>query len=353
MMMKTSTKEDRENASSGASSGRSLSGRLGVLIPGMGAVASTFIAGVEAIRQGWGLPAGSLTQLGKVEGKGKGDSWRVSKSLPLAGLEDLVFGGWDIFDESMLETARRSRVLDPYEIDRLAPFLDQIRPMAGAFDQKFVKNLSGKHIIESSNLSDRVEQLRSDIRRFAEQNQCDRLVMVWCGSTEVHTPESAIHQSIETFEQAIAANDPAIAPSQLYLYASILERVPYVNGAPNLGVEFPCFQQLALRMQVPVAGSDFKTGQTFLKTVLAPAFRTRQLGVRGWYSTNILGNRDGEVLDDPGSFRSKEVSKAGVLNGILSATEYPELYADLSHVVRINYYPPRGDNKEGWDIDLR
>jgi myo-inositol-1-phosphate synthase len=336
------------NASSSGASGRE---RLGVLIPGMGAVASTFIAGVEAIRQGWGLAAGSLTQLGLVndtEG-----AWRVQQELPLVALKDMVFGGWDIFDESLLQTAERSQVLDYREIERLAPFLSQIRPMRGAFSQEFVRNLKGDFVIEEPSLRGKVAQLRNDICSFREKNQCTRLVMVWCGSTEVHTPQTDIHQSLEDFELALDANDPRIAPSQLYLYAALIEGVPYVNGAPNPGVEFPCFQQLSLRTQTPMAGSDFKTGQTFLKTVLAPAFRTRQLGVRGWYSTNILGNRDGAVLDDPGSFRSKEVSKAGVLSGILSAEDYPELYSDLSHVVRINYYPPRGDNKEGWDnIDL-
>jgi len=328
-------------------------GKLGVLIPGMGAVASTFIAGVEAIRQGWGVPAGSLTQLGVISGSNRESSWKVANELPFVPLSNLVFGGWDIFEETLLETSRRSRVLDPHEIEQLAPFLSHVHPMRGAFDQHFVKNLTGNYIIDSASKRKQVEQLRTDIRRFGSENQCDRLVMVWCGSTEVHTPECEIHQSIEEFEVALDRNDPRIAPSQLYLYAALMERVPYINGAPNAGVEFSCFQQLALRMQTPMAGSDFKTGQTFLKTVLAPAFRTRQLGVRGWYSTNILGNRDGEVLDDPGSFRAKEVTKAGVLSGILSAEDYPDLYSDLSHVVRINYYPPRGDNKEGWDnIDL-
>jgi myo-inositol-1-phosphate synthase len=308
---------------------------------------------VEAIRQGWGVPAGSLTQLGLISDPEGAPSWRVAQELPLVPLSDLVFGGWDIFDESLLETSQRSRVIDPHEIERLAPFLGRIRPMRGAFDRRFVKNLAGNYTIESRSLRKQAEQLRTDIRRFAAEHQCDRLVMVWCGSTEVHTPVSDIHQSIEEFEVALDLNDARIAPSQLYLYAALMEKVPYINGAPNAGVEFPCFQQLALRMQTPLAGSDFKTGQTFLKTVLAPAFRTRQLGVRGWYSTNILGNRDGEVLDDPASFRAKEVTKSGVLAGILSAEDYPELYGDLSHVVRINYYPPRGDNKEGWDnIDL-
>jgi len=325
--------------------------RLGVLIPGMGAVATTFMAGVEAIRTGRGAAVGSLTQLGCISSEGR--SRRVSEVLSLAGLEDLVFGGWDIFEESALESARRSRVLESSELERLAPFLDRIVPMPGAFDRRFVRNLNGNHVISEASLRSRVERLREDIRRFALNNQCDRLVMIWCGSTEVHTPEAEIHRTLADFEAALDRDDAGIAPSQLYLYAALLEGVPYINGAPNPGVEFRCFQELALRQRVPTAGSDFKTGQTFLKTVIAPALKTRQLGVRGWYSTNILGNRDGEVLDDPGSFRSKEVTKAGVLSGILSAQDYPDLYSDLSHVVRINYYPPRGDNKEGWDnIDL-
>jgi myo-inositol-1-phosphate synthase len=325
--------------------------RLGVLIPGMGAVATTFMAGVEAIRTGRGTAVGSLTQLGWVPAGGL--NRRVSDLLDLAALDDLVFGGWDIFEESALETARRSRVLERSEIDELAPFLDRIRPMPGAFDRRFVRNLDGTHIIAAGSLRERVEVLRENIRTFSRENGCSRLVMIWCGSTEVHTPEGPIHRSLADFENALEQDHESISPSQLYLYAALQERVPYINGAPNPGVEFRCFQELALARGVPIAGSDFKTGQTFLKTVIAPALRTRQLGVRGWYSTNILGNRDGEVLDDPGSFRSKEVTKAGVLSGILSAEDYPDLYSDLSHVVRINYYPPRGDNKEGWDnIDL-
>jgi myo-inositol-1-phosphate synthase len=309
------------------------------------------MAGVEAVRSGWGVPVGSLTQLGRVGVNGS--SWKVAEELDLAALDDLVFGGWDIFDESALETARRSQVLESAEIERIAGFLEGIRPMPGAFDRRFVRNLDGKFVIESQSLLEKVNQLRADIRRFSTENACQRLVAVWCGSTEAHTPEGPAHQSLQNFEAALKVQDPSISPSQLYLYAALLEGVPFINGAPNPGVEFPCFQELALKQGVPIAGSDFKTGQTLLKTVIAPALRARQLGVRGWYSTNILGNRDGEVLDDPASFRSKEVSKSGVLNGILSAEEYPDLYTNLSHVVRINYYPPRGDNKEGWDnIDV-
>ena len=330
-------------------------GKLAVLTPGMGAVATTFFAGVEAVKRGLAQPIGSYTQMGQVR-LGKRDENRSKKVMdlvPLASLGQLVFGGWDLFPENAYESAKHAKVLEKDLLEALKEPLSQIKPMPAVFDRDFVKRLDGPNVKHGKNKYDLAQQLRADIRNFMKDNGCDRAVMVWCASTEVYTPPTEVHASIRSFEQGMKDNDPNISPSQIYAYAALMERVPYANGSPNISVEMPCMQELALEMGTPICGSDFKTGQTLIKTVLAPGLRNRLLGVSGWYSTNILGNRDGEVLDDPGSFKSKEVSKTGVLTDIFSAEKYPELYNDISHVVRINYYPPRGDNKEGWDnIDI-
>jgi myo-inositol-1-phosphate synthase len=330
-------------------------GKLAVLTPGMGAVASTFFAGVEAIKRGMAKPIGSYTQMGQIRlGKRTENRFKsVQDLVSLAQLDQLVFGGWDIFPENAYESAKHAQVLEKELVESLKEPLSKIKPMPAVFDREFVRRLDGSHVKKGKNKMELAEQLREDIRNFIKDNNCDRAVMVWCASTEVYTEPTAVHKSIKTFEEGLRNNDPAISPSQIYTYAALKERVPYANGSPNVSVEMPCLQELAQEMATPICGSDFKTGQTLMKTVIAPGLRNRQLGVAGWYSTNILGNRDGEVLDDPGSFRSKEVSKTGVLTDILSAQRYPELYGDIDHVVRINYYKPRGDNKEGWDnIDI-
>ncbi|MEK6706455.1 MAG: inositol-3-phosphate synthase [Bdellovibrionota bacterium] len=331
------------------------SGKLAVLTPGMGAVATTFYAGVEAVKRGIAKPIGSYTQMGKLR-LGKRTERRIKKVnelVPLASLDDIVFGGWDIFPENAYEAATHAQVLEKNLVESLKEPLSRITPMSAVFNRDFVKRLDGPNVKKGKNKMDLAEQLRQDIRNFIKANGCSRAVMVWCASTEVYTPPTEVHKSLKIFEEGLKNNDPAIAPSQIYTYAALRERIPYANGSPNVSVEMPCLQELAQEMATPICGSDFKTGQTLLKTVIAPGLRNRQLGVAGWYSTNILGNRDGEVLDDPGSFKSKEVSKTGVLTDILSAELYPELYKDICHVVRINYYPPRGDNKEGWDnIDI-
>lgn len=330
-------------------------GKLAILTPGMGAVATTLYAGVIAVNKGIAQPIGSHTQMGKIRlGKRTENRYANVKDLvPLANLKDVVFGGWDIFPENAYEAAAHAKVLEPSLLEQVKDELSKIKPMKAVFDQNFVKRLEGSYIKTGKTKMDLAEQLRQDIRDFLKNNGCDRAVMVWCASTEVYTPATSVHQSVKAFEEGLRNNDPSISPSQIYTYAAIKERVPYANGSPSLSVEMPCLQELAQEMACPIAGSDFKTGQTLIKTVLAPGLRNRQLGVAGWYSTNILGNRDGEVLDDPGSFKAKEVSKSGVLEDIFSKELYPELYSNISHVVRINYYPPRGDNKEGWDnIDI-
>ncbi len=329
-------------------------GKLAVLTPGMGAVATTLYAGVEAVKRGMAKPIGSYTQMGQIRlGKRTENRYKTVKDLvPLAELNDIVFGGWDLFPENAYEAATHAKVLEKELVESLKEPLSKIKPMPAVFDREFVKRLDGPNVKTGKNKMDLADQLRADIRNFLKDNGCDRAVMVWCASTEVYTPASAVHQSLKAFEEGLLNNDPAISPSQIYTYAALKEHVPYANGSPNVSVEMPCLQELAMETGTPICGSDFKTGQTLLKTVIAPGLRNRQLGVAGWYSTNILGNRDGEVLDDPGSFKSKEVSKSGVLD-ILSAERYPDLYSKISHVVRINYYPPRGDNKEGWDnIDI-
>jgi myo-inositol-1-phosphate synthase len=330
-------------------------GRLGILLVGLGAVASTFIAGVEHARRGTAQPVGSLTQMGTIR-LGKRTENRsplIRDFVPLADLNDVVFGAWDPFPDNAYESAVKCGVLDRYEhIEPIADLLKSIKPMPAAFDQFYVKRLDGPNV-KIGTKQEQAEQLRADIRQFKAANGCDRLVMVWCASTEIFMEEGPAHATLETFETALAASDPSIAPSMLYAYAALLEGVPFANGAPNLTADIPALVQLAQDRGVAICGKDFKTGQTLLKTVLAPMLKARMLGLSGWYSTNILGNRDGEVLDDPESFKTKEESKLGVLEYILQPQLYPELYGDVYHKVRINYYPPRGDNKEGWDnIDI-
>jgi myo-inositol-1-phosphate synthase len=330
-------------------------GKLGILLVGLGAVSTTTIAGVLAIRKGLANPIGSLTQMGTIRlGKRtEGRSPKIKEAVPLVDLDNVVFGGWDIFEENSYQAARTAGVLEPSLLDQIKPELEAIKPWPAVFDQRYVKRLDGPNVKKGKNKKDLAEQLRADIRSFKKDNGLDRLVMVWCGSTEVFMKESAAHQSIEAFEKALEANDPTIPSSMVYTYAALMEDVPYANGAPNLSVDIPAMMALAQQKKLPIVGKDFKTGQTWMKTVIAPGIKARLLGVEGWYSTNILGNRDGEVLDDPESFKTKEESKKSVLDYILQPHLYPGLYEDLHHVVRINYYPPRGDNKEGWDnIDL-
>jgi myo-inositol-1-phosphate synthase len=330
-------------------------GKLGILLVGLGAVSTTFIAGVLAIRKGLSKPIGSLTQMGTIRlGKRTdGRSPRIDELFPLASLNDVVFGGWDLFDENCYEAARTAGVLEPALLDEIKPELEAITPWPAVFDQRYVKRLSGTHVKTGRNKKDLAGQVVADIRRFKEEKALDRLVMVWCGSTEVYLTETPAHASIEAFERALEADDDTIPSSMIYAYAAISEGIPYANAAPNLSADIPALVALAATTQTPLAGKDLKTGQTLIKTIMAPGLKARLLGVEGWYSTNILGNRDGEVLDDPESFRTKEESKKSVLDYILQPHLYPDLYSDLHHVVRINYYPPRGDNKEGWDnIDL-
>jgi len=330
-------------------------GRLGVLLVGLGAVSTTFIAGVENVRRGRALPIGSLTQMSTIR-LGKRPEKRAPKIkdfAPLAALQDLVFAAWDPIPDDAYTAAKKAGVLDPHHLEPVADFLKSITPMPAAFDQNYVKRLHGTNLKRGKNKRELAEQLREDIRGFKTTAGCDRLVMVWCASTEVFITPGPAHQSLAAFEKAMEQNDPAIAPSMLYAWAALMEGVPFANGAPNLTVDVPALEKLAEERHLPIGGKDFKTGQTMMKTVLSPAFKARMLGVAGWYSTNILGNRDGEVLDDPESFKTKEESKLGVLEYILQPEMYPELYGNVFHKVRINYYPPRGDNKEGWDnIDI-
>ncbi len=332
------------------------SGKLGVLMVGLGAVSSTFIAGVEHIRRGTGRPVGSLTQLGTIR-LGKRPDRRtplIREFVPLADLDQMVFGGWDPIPDDAFEAATKAGVLDRHEqLEPVADFLKSIEPMPAIFDNEYVRAINGSNVNVTGSKRASVEAIRSDIRRFKEENDCDRLVMVWCASTEKFIREAAVHQDIESFVGGIHEDDENIAPSMLYAYAALMEGVPFVNGAPNLTVDIPALERLAKSQGVPVCGKDFKTGQTLVKTVLGPMLKARMLGLDGWFSTNILGNRDGEVLDEPENFKTKEESKLGVLEYILQPDLYPELYSDAYHKVRINYYPPRGDNKEGWDnIDI-
>ena len=331
------------------------SGKLGVLTPGMGAVATTFVAGVYAVLKGLGKPIGSLTQMGTIR-LGKRTDRRIpliKDFVTLSGLEDLVFGGWDIFEDDMYAAAVKAGVLEKSILDGIRVELENVKPMPAVFDQSYVKRLSGTYIKLAKTKMDLADQLRQDLQEFKALHRLNRMVMIWCGSTEIYIEPGPVHSSLETFERGLKENDPAISPSMIYAYAALCEGIPFGNGAPNLTVDIPALLELAKQNKVPVSGKDFKTGQTLMKTVLAPAFKARMLGVAGWFSTNILGNRDGEVLDEPMSFKSKEVSKLGALEYILQPELYPDLYGDFYHKVRINYYPPRGDNKEGWDnIDI-
>jgi myo-inositol-1-phosphate synthase len=330
-------------------------GKLGVLLPGMGAVATTFMAGVELVRQKKAVPVGSLTQMATIRlGKRtEGRSPKIKDFVKLAKLDDLVFGGWDIFPESSYDAAAKAGVLDPHHLAMVKGFLSKIKPMTAAFDREYVKMLDGKHVKKGKTKYDIALQIKDDIAKFKKKHGCSRLVMLWCGSTEMFMKPHDVHGTAAKFEEAMKANHPAIAPSMLYAWAAITSGICYGNGAPNLSVDIPAMQELAHQHGVAIGGKDFKTGQTLLKTVLAPAFKARMLGLNGWFSTNILGNRDGEVLEDPGSFKTKEESKLGALEFILQPHLYPELYKTIHHKVRINYYPPRGDNKEGWDnIDI-
>jgi len=331
------------------------SGKLGILTPGMGAVASTFIAGVIAARQGLKPPIGSLTQMAHIRLGTKEEQRNplIKDFVPLADLGDIVFGGWDPISPNALEAAKTAGVLEGDDLSVMSSELEAIVPMEAVFDQRWVSRLEGVRVKQIDNKWDQAMALIGDIANFREVNGCDRLVMVWCGSTEAFQEPSEVHQTIAAFEAGLKANDANISPSQIYVYAALQSDVPFANGAPNLSTDLPCMVELSRERGVPIAGKDFKTGQTLMKTLLAPGLKARMLGLRGWYSTNILGNRDGEVLDDPENFKTKEESKLGVLGTILQPEVYPDLYGNIDHVVRINYYPPRGDNKEGWDaIDI-
>jgi len=330
-------------------------GKLGVLLPGLGAVATTFIAGVAAIRNSIAKPIGSLTQMGTIR-LGKRTEKRVPKIkefIELAELNDLVFAGWDIFEDDVYQAALNAGVLQQDLLDKIKPEIEQIKPMKAVFDQNYVKKLHGTHVKKANTKFDYAHKLMEDIQNFKRSNNLSRLVMVWCASTEIFLKQDPVHETIESFEKAMKENHPAIAPSMIYAYASIAAGVPFTNGAPNLTVDIPALVEFAKQKNVPIAGKDFKTGQTLMKTILAPGLKARMIGLNGWFSTNILGNRDGEVLDDPESFKTKEQSKLSVLEYILQPEVYPDLYDKFYHKVRINYYPPRGDNKEGWDnIDI-
>jgi len=330
-------------------------GKLGVLTVGMGAVATTFMAGVDLIRRKRAQPVGSLTQLGTIR-LGKRTDRRtpsIQDFVPLEKLENIVFGGWDIFPDTAYESAKNAAVLGPEHLSEVKKFLSKIRPMKAAFDQNYVKRLTGTHVKKAKTKYDLALQIKDDIRNFQKKNRVSRTVVIWCGSTEIFLKPHAVYATPETFVEAMKANHAAIAPSMLYAWAAITSGVPFANGAPNLTVDVPALTELARQHGVPICGKDFKTGQTLMKTILAPGFKARLLGMNGWFSTNILGNRDGEVLDDPESFKTKEESKLGVLEYILQPKLYPDLYGKIHHMVRINYYPPRGDNKEGWDnIDI-
>jgi myo-inositol-1-phosphate synthase len=330
-------------------------GKLAILTPGMGAVTSTLIAGVLAIKKDLAKPIGSLTQMGKIRlGKrSENRSVLIKDLVPLATLENIVFGGWDIYTDNAYEAAVKAQVVDRYLLEQVKDEMQKIKPMSAVFDEAYIKNIQGENKKKFKNKMEASDMLREDMKNFIKDNGCNRAVIVWCASTEAYNPISKVHLTIKSFEEGLRNNDPLISPSQIYTYAALKERIPYVNGSPNISVEIPALQELANEMGVAIGGSDFKTGQTLMKTIVAPGLKNRLLGVEGWFSTNILGNRDGEVLNDPSSFRSKEVSKGSVLEDILSKEEHPDLYKNLYHKIRIEYYPPRGDNKEGWDnIDI-
>jgi myo-inositol-1-phosphate synthase len=331
------------------------SGKLGILLVGLGAVSTTFVAGVEAIKRGLAKPIGSLTQMGTIRlgNRSEGKAPQIREFVPLADLNDIVFGAWDIFNDNAYEAAMNAGVLDKDLLNQVSEQLTSLKPMAAVFEQSYVKRITGENVKTGKSKMDLAEQLIADIAKFKSENNCDRLVMVWAASTEVYIEQAAIHQTLESFEKAMYDSDPLIAPSMIYAYAALKSGVPFANGAPNLTVDIPALTKLANDAGVAICGKDFKTGQTLMKTILAPGLKSRMLGLDGWYSTNILGNRDGEVLDDPENFKTKEESKLSVLDTILQPEVYPDLYGHFSHVVRINYYPPRGDNKEGWDnIDI-
>ncbi|HUQ47568.1 MAG TPA: inositol-3-phosphate synthase [Gemmatimonadaceae bacterium] len=330
-------------------------GKLGILTPGLGAVATTFIAGVESIRRGYSKPIGSLTQMATIRLGKRTDnrSPLIKDFVPLAALDDIVFGAWDPIPDDAYTAAQKAGVLEEKDLERVADFMKAIKPMPAVFENHYVTRINGSNVKAGKTKRDLAEQLRQDMRDFKKNNNCDRLVVVWCASTEIFIKAGPQHETIESFEKAMDENDEAIAPSMIYAYAALMEGVPFCMGAPNLAVDIPAMLQLAEDKGVPISGKDFKTGQTWMKTIIAPGLKARMLGLAGWYSTNILGNRDGEVLDDPQSFKTKEESKLSVLHNILQPEKYPDLYKDFAHVVRINYYPPRGDNKEGWDnIDI-
>lgn len=330
-------------------------GKLGVLLPGLGAIGSTFVAGIYAILKDLGKPIGSITQLNHIRlgRRDENNNPLIKDLIPLFDIKDLVFGGWDIFDESLYDSAITAGVLEKTLIEQLKPELSAIRAMPAVFDNKYVKRLDGSHVKKASTKYEEYELLRKDIQNFKQQNDLESAVMIWTASTEIYIKQSAVHQSKEAFEKGLKENHQDIAPSMIYAWAAIAEGLPFANGSPNLTADFPAIYEFAKEMKVPVCGKDFKTGQTLMKTILAPGLKARMLGIEGWFSTNILGNRDGEVLDDPESFKTKEESKLSVLDQILQPNLYPDLYGDLYHKVRINYYPPRKDNKEGWDnIDI-
>lgn len=330
-------------------------GKLGILMPGLGAVATTMIAGVAAIKKGISKPIGSLTQMGTIRlGKRTENKQpKIKDFVPLAGLEDLVFGGWDVYEDNVYEAAMNARVLDANLLRDVREELQAIKPMRAAFDRNYVKNLDGKYVKDIDNRYELALAVIEDIKNFKAENNCDRIVLVWCGSTEIYFEPSEVHESLAAFEQGLRDNDLRIAPSMIYAYAALKLGIPFANGAPNLTVDIPALIELAKETNTPIAGKDFKTGQTLMKTILAPGLAARSLGVNGWFSDNILGNRDGLVLDDPDNFKTKEVSKLGVLEDIFKPDVNPDLYGDMYHKIRINYYPPHGDNKESWDnIDI-
>ena len=330
-------------------------GKLGILTPGLGAVATTLIAGVEAVKKNLAQPVGSLTQMGNIRlGKRTENRYpKIKDFVPLADLHDIVFGGWDVYNDNVFEAAVKAKVIEPMLLHAVKAELEAIKPMKAVFDRSYVSNLDGEHIKQAATKADLAKAVMDDIENFKEANDCSRIVMVWCGSTEIYLEASAVHETLANFEEGLQNNDPAIAPSMIYAYAAIKLGVPFMNGAPNLTCDIPALIELAKQTDTPIGGKDFKTGQTLMKTILAPGLQARALGIKGWFSSNILGNRDGYVLDHPDNFKTKEVSKLSVLEDILQPETNPELYGDLYHKVRINYYPPHGDNKESWDnIDI-
>jgi myo-inositol-1-phosphate synthase len=329
-------------------------GKLGILIPGLGAVATTMIAGVEAVKKGIAQPIGSLTQMGTIRlGKRtENRNPKIKEFVPIADLNDIVFGGWDVYSDNVYEAAVHAKVLEAGLLYSVKEELEKVVPMKAAFDHNYAKNLTATHVKEGTRL-ELAQQVMKDIQDFSDKNGCSRIVVLWCGSTETYYEASDVHSSLDKFEEGLKNDDKLISPSMIYAYAALKMGIPYVNGAPNLTVDAPALVELSKLTETPIAGKDFKTGQTLMKTILAPGLAARSLGVSGWFSTNILGNRDGLVLDDPDNFKTKEVSKLGVLEDILKPETNPELYGDLYHKIRINYYPPHGDNKESWDnIDI-